>query len=258
MADGDYERGRGREIGAIAAELKRLAATRKDGATARPSVFVLNGWAASPHAWDLCRFPRERVFSYVEQLDGEPEKAIESAEKCILVGWSMGGSSALRLFARWPEKVVGLVLIAVTPRMMEDKETGWKGMSPRRLEALRYGLVMTHGEGFFGVPEGKPNPYLADEPENLERGLKYLLETDVRPELSARCPAAGVSVHVFQSEHDGIVRAANAEYLHGIFPQASVTMVPGVEHALPIFIPEKIDEAVDTCIRFAAAGQNPA
>lgn len=28
MADGDYERGRGREIGAIAAELKRLAAAR--------------------------------------------------------------------------------------------------------------------------------------------------------------------------------------------------------------------------------------
>ena len=80
MADGDYERGRGREIGAIAAELKRLAAARRDGVTVRPSVFVLNGWAASSHAWDLCRFPRERVFSYVEQLDGEPEKSMESAD----------------------------------------------------------------------------------------------------------------------------------------------------------------------------------
>jgi len=37
-----------------------------------------------------------------------------------------------------------------------------------------------------------------------------------------------------------------------------VTMVPGTEHALPIFIPELIDEAVDTCIRLAAAGQDPA
>ena len=42
---------------------------------------------------------------------------------------------------------------------------------------------MARGAGFFGVPEGKPNPYLADEPANLERGLKYLLETDVRAEL---------------------------------------------------------------------------
>ena len=299
MADGDYERGRARELDAIAAELKRLAAAREDRnllrpiregrAPARPPVFVLNGWAASPHAWDLCGFMRPqqvaalpRLFSYVEQLDGEPEKAIENIERCILVGWSMGGSSALRLAVRWPEKVAGLVLIAATPRMMEDKKTGWRGMSPHRLEALQYGLLKTQGIGFFGVPEGKPNPYLADDPANLERGLKYLLETDVRKEvvLGASClvPSAelkhkdgregnapstkhhalGTNIHIFQSEHDGIVRPENAAWLKTIFPQASVTMVPGTEHALPIFIPEKIDEAVDTCIRLAAAGQDPA
>ena len=275
MADGDYERGRGRELGAIAAELKRLAAARegrnllrpiREGrAPARPPVFVLNGWAASPHAWDLCRFMRPRgnaalprLFSYVEQLDGLPEQALETTDRCILVGWSMGGSSALRLVARFPEKVAGLVLIAATPRMMEDKETGWRGMTPHRLEALRYGLLKTQGIGFFGVPEGKPNPYLADDPANLERGLKYLLDTDVRGELASSHPALATNIHVFQSEHDGIVRPENAAWLKTIFPQASVTMVPGTEHALPIFIPEKIDEAVDTCIRLATAGQDPA
>ena len=247
MADGDYERGRGREIGAIAAELRRLSASR------RLPVFVLNGWAASPHAWDLCRFRRTRLFSYVDQLDGLPEKALAEVERCILVGWSMGGSSALRLAARWPKKVAGLVLVAATPRMMEEKETGWRGMSPRRLEALRYGLLMTRGEGFFGVPEGKPNPYLADEPANLERGLAYLLETDVRGALEQAVFGAP-PVHVFQSEHDGIVRPENAAWLKTAFPQASVTMVPGTEHALPIFIPEKIDDAVDACLAVAQKG----
>ena len=234
-----------------------------------PPVFVLNGWAASPHAWDLCRFMRPqqvaalpRLFSYVEQLDGEPEKAIENVERCILVGWSMGGSSAMRLAARFPEKIAGLVLIAAMPRMMEDKETGWRGMSPHRLEALQYGLLKTQGIGFFGVPEGKPNPYLTDEPANLERGLKYLLETDVRAALEQLRtptpePRTPFPVHIFQSEHDGIVRPENAAWLKTVFPQASVTMVPGTEHALPIFIPEKIDEAVDTCIRLAAASKDP-
>ena len=292
MADGDYERGRGREIAAVAAELKRLAAARsasvpcqREGrASSRLPVFVLNGWAASPHAWDLCGFMRSRLFSYVEQLDGEPEKAMEGAERVVLVGWSMGGSSALRLAVRFPEKVAGLVLIAATPRMMEEKESGWKGMSPRRLEALRYGLVMTKGMGVFGVPEGKPNPYLADEPANLERGLKYLLETDLRADLervfvgggmgflpgqqadgkkkqaynNKMCECRSLAVHIFQSERDGIVRPENAAYLQSVFPQASVHLVPGAEHALPIFIPELIDEAVDTCLRLAAAGQDPA
>ena len=155
-------------------------------------------------------------------------------------------------------------------------------MSPRRLEALRYGLVMTRGAGIFGVPEGKPNPYLVDEPANLERGLKYLLETDVRADLervfvgsgggqgpeqhaydekqqaydNKMCARRGPVVHIFQSERDGIVRAANADYLKKIFPQATVHLVPGTEHALSIFIPELIDEAVDSCLRLAAAGQD--
>jgi hypothetical protein len=38
MADGDYERGRGREIGAIAAELKRLAAAREGRNLLRPKL----------------------------------------------------------------------------------------------------------------------------------------------------------------------------------------------------------------------------
>ena len=70
------------------------------------------------------------------------------------------------------------------------------------------------------------------------------------------CARRSLAVHIFHSEHDGVVRAANADYLQKVFPQASVTIVPGTEHALPIFIPELIDEAVDSCIRLATAGQD--
>ena len=98
-------------------------------------------------------FPRERVFGYVEQLDGEPERALEAApDGAVLVGWSMGGSGALRLALKYPEKIRGLVLVAATARMM--KAPNWNGMSERRLAALEMGLKMTKGEGFFGIPEG--------------------------------------------------------------------------------------------------------
>lgn len=262
MADGDYERGRGREIGAIAARLKQLAAARQASALVRtrPSVLVLNGWAASPQAWDLCRFmqaaDRPRLFSYIDQLDGLPEQACAEADRVVLVGWSMGGSSALRLAVRYPEKIAGLVLVAATPRMMEARETGWRGMSPRRLEALRYGLVMTQGGGFFGPPPGKPNPYLVDAPDRLARGLTYLLETDLRDALARTFGGrrAAFPVFVFQSERDGIVRPENADYLAGLFPHASVTRVPGAEHALTLTIQEKIDDAVDACLAVAQKG----
>ena len=210
-------------------------------------VFVLNGWAASEEAWSLCRFRRERVFSYVEQLDGEPEKVIADEDDVVLVGWSMGGSSAMRLALRWPEKIRGLVLVAATPRMMEDRPAGWRGMSERRLAALKKGLLMTGGGGFFGPPAGLPNPYIVDDEANLDRGLGYLVATDLRSSL-LECEALrtkGERVRLFQSERDGIVRPENATFLEEVFRGAKLRMIPGAEHALPIFIPEMIDSAVE-------------
>ncbi len=207
-------------------------------------VFVFNGWAASERAWDLCGFVRERIFSYVEQLDGEPEKTLRGESEIVLVGWSMGGSSALRLAMAMPEKIKGLVLVAATPRMM--KAPGWAGMSERRLAALEMGLKMTNAEGFSALPADAPNPYLMDSEENLSRGLAYLKDTDLREDLLGlfrsgrlRCP-----VFIFQGERDGIVRRDNANFLRSVFPNAAVEMVQGFEHALPVTIPDKIDEAV--------------
>lgn len=221
---------------------------------------VLNGWAASPEAWDLCTFRRDAFFSYIDQLDGRPEAYLDSVlaaaptTRCAIVGWSMGGSSALRLACRYRAHLAGLVLVAATPRMMEEKDTRWRGMSPRRLDALERGLRITKGQGFFGVPEGKPNPYQVDSDENLARGLDYLLRTDLRAELQTAFPNGDVpfAVHLFQSEQDAVVRAENAVWLKTIFPRAHLTCVPGTEHALPIFIPEAIDAALADVTRAAA------
>ncbi len=215
--------------------------------------FVLNGWAASERAWELCMFPRDRIFSYVEQLDGKAEAAMRQADDVVLVGWSMGGSMALNLALKFPGKVRALVLIAATARMMKARD--WDGMSDRRLAALEVGLKMTNGRGLFARDDGRPNPYMRDSDANLARGLDYLRSTDLRLPLidlmaSGRLRA---DVRVFQSERDGIVRPGNARFLAAVFPGARVEMVPGSEHALPVAIPEKIDAAVAEIV----LGQDP-
>jgi len=132
--------------------------------------------------------------------------------------------------------VRGVVFISTTPRMSEDKANGWPGMSHRRREALKYGTQM--------VFRDNPSPlYAAD---NLERGLKYLDETDLRGDLLAIAGRTTFPVEIVQAERDGIVRPHNADFLQKVFPQAHVTMVPGNEHALPIIVPKIIDTAVMT------------
>ena len=197
---------------------------------------VFNGWAAGPESWALCTFPHDWVFDYVEQLDGLPETVMEDSDEVVLVGFSMGGSTALRLFLKYPEKVKGMVLISTTPCMMEAED--WKGMSERRLAALRLGTQMMFRDDPSPMYDGK----------NMERGLDYLRTTDLRAELlsyaSCLSRESCMPVFIFQSERDGIVRPHNAEFLKEVFPQAKVTMVPGNEHVLPITAHALIDKAV--------------
>lgn len=198
---------------------------------------VFNGWAAGPETWGLCTFPHDWIFDYVEQLDGLPEKVIEGFDEVVLVGFSMGGSSALRMWLEFPEKIRGLVLISSTPCMME--KDAWKGMSERRLKALRLGTQLMF----------KDDPSPMYDARNMERGLEYLKTTDLRERLLERGRETldgrrEIPVRIFQSERDGIVRPQNAAFLKQIFPQATVTMVPGNEHVLPITVPELIDKAV--------------
>ena len=205
--------------------------------------FVLNGWAASPRAWDLCTFRRDALFSASDHLDGATERAFDgAAESVLLVGWSMGGTESLRLVARNPRKVAGLVLLAATPRMMRDD--GWDGMTERRLVALEAGLRLTMGRGLDARP-GVPCPYEMDDDATLARGLDYLRATDLRPALEAsRDALAGIPAVLFQADRDPIVRAGNAAYLASLFPGAEVNRIPGAEHALPVLVPELIDAAV--------------
>lgn len=215
-------------------------------------VLVFNGWAAGPETWNLCSFPHDWVFDYIEQLDGLPERVMAEFDEAVLVGFSMGGLAALRLCLRYPEKVKGLVLVSATPCMMEHPVEGWKGMSERRLAALRFGTRL--------VFRGNPSPLYAEA--NMDRGLDYLRHGDLREELRRFSSAGDATlrsravtgefrfpVRVIQSERDGIVRPSNAAFLGEVFPQAEVTMVPGNEHVLPILVPELIDSAVFSIIR---------
>ena len=203
----------------------------------KTQIIVLNGWAARPEAWDACAFLRDRIFSYIETLDGRAEETVANATcGVILVGWSMGGSAALELAAKFPDRVCGLVLLAATARMMAD--ANWKGMSPLRCKALKRALL--EGE----PPE--PNPYFIDNDANLERGLDYLRTVDVRTALLSRAAEGAFKfpVHIFQGGQDAVTRPSNVEFLQQIFPKAKVTRIEKCTHALPVEIPNAIDEAV--------------
>ncbi len=201
-------------------------------------LLVFNGWAAGPETWELCKFPHDWVFNYLEEMEGLHEKVVGEFEEVVLVGFSMGGSFALKTLLKYPQKVKGLVLISATPRMMSDPTTNWSGMSERRLKAFLMGTEILFRDD--------PSPLY--DLDNMRRGLAYLGTTDLREELKA-LGKTDFPVAIFQSTRDGIVRPGNATFLKEVFPQAKVTLVEGNEHILPIKVPELIDEAVNDILK---------
>lgn len=203
--------------------------------------FVLNGWAAESEIWGRCTFVCDRLFSYLEQLDGACERTVDEADEVVLVGFSMGGNRALKLLLEFPEKVKGLVLVSTTARMMEERSEGWVGMSPRRRMALKYGTQLMNPDN--------PSPLFAER--NLDAGLDYLQQSDLRAALlsRSRCGAfERLPVAIFQGDRDGIVRPHNAAWLRALFPRATLRMVPTSDHTLPLLIPDEISAAVSNMV----------
>jgi hypothetical protein len=87
---------------------------------------------------------------------------------------------------------------------------------------------------------------MMDSSDNLDAGLKYLTDTDIRMELEKNAAAGSFNfpVYIFQSRHDGIVCLENADFLKTVFTGSMVELIEGTEHALSVVIPEKIDDAV--------------
>lgn len=51
----------------------------------------------------------------------------EGIDRCLILGWSLGGILGLELAARYPERVSGLMLVATSARPWGDHpRTGWK------------------------------------------------------------------------------------------------------------------------------------
>ena len=212
--------------------------------------YVLNGWAASLKAWSGCGFAFDRLYSYAEALDGEFERdLVADSSPVVAVGWSMGGSILLENVARHPQCFAGLVVVAASVRMMKDVD--WKGMSERRLAALRKGLDYSlAGGAMFPVPE--PNPSMDDSEENLSRGLDYLRRVDCRAallEASRRGEFDSIEVKIFQSERDAVVGVHNARFIAEVFPRAELVAVEGAEHALPVTCAAEIGESVSSMQR---------
>ncbi len=150
-----------------------------------------------------------------------------------LVGWSAGGTVALRLALRRPDLVRKIVLIGTavsrdgTTSADQDLVHGPDTAKLMDMFRPQYEPLSPDGPGHFPVVFGKWLTMWREEPD---LGLAGLARLDV--------PAL-----VMLGDDDG-VRIEHAADMARALPDAQLAVVPGTSHALPLEKPELVNRLI--------------
>ncbi len=164
-------------------------------------------------------------------------------EPLTVLGWSLGGTVALRWAQRMPDHLARLVLVGTTPRFVAGP--GWPhAMAPAtlarfgdelavayRLTLQRFLALQVHGseEGRSTLAEFRRQLFARGEPDPaaLASALAVLAAADLRADVAGiETPAL-----VITGEHDRLTPAAASVWLVQALPRGHLVTIPGAAHA---------------------------
>jgi pimeloyl-[acyl-carrier protein] methyl ester esterase len=174
----------------------------------------------------------------------------------VLVGWSLGGMLLLETLSREPLTPAGLVLVGTPASFCQRPDHPWgqpqavvRGLrrtvrqDSRRALTEFATLCLAPGEANFQeelLQEFQPRQNGAD----LTAGLDYLLNTDLRPQLSR----VWAGVLVLQGDQDAIVPPAQTEVLRQFLKNARVVEFCGAGHAPFITQKDAFNEVLENIV----------
>ncbi len=225
-----------------------------------PRLVLLHGWALNSHVWDdvvprlaseftleCVDLPGHGASAWAPQITDLDTLADAVAPylgaQCHLLGWSLGGTVALRLAIEHAARIEKLVLVASTAKFVASPD--WpSAMQPAVLEhfaaRLREDYPATVREFLTLQVRGDERAHealrilrrrvlVAGEVDTaaLRIGLEILRQTDLRADLPRiRTPAL-----VIAGERDALVPAAASAALATALPQARAHLIERAAHA---------------------------
>ncbi len=213
------------------------------------AVVLVSGWAMSADVMTplaealVVRGCTVRVMSLAD-ADGESWEALLSAldkqvgeDKCVLVGWSLGGNLCARFAARHPDKVAGLVTMGSTPCFVACDS--WpNGKHPDAYQEFADGVAADLSRTLKGFAPicSRGSEHLKDTIRLLATSTKWVLAQstdwcklldrlveDARGEWQqVSCP----TVHLL-AEQDPLAKPATANDLKALLPEHEVRILTG-------------------------------
>ena len=219
----------------------------------------LHGWAMNSAVWRHClQSAPDRINPLCVDLPGYGEHRESGAgtlgqyaeavarsirRPSVLVGWSLGGLVSMAVALRYPDKVLGLVQVATSPKFVQagDWQTAIDqsvfdqfaaslqkdvGKTIKRFLALQV-RAASHSASTVRALQRSIDERGLPSDQALFAGLKILSETDLRAALpKVACPVTWVL-----GEKDMLVPVKLADVLRDRLPGADIRVVSGAGHA---------------------------
>lgn len=171
--------------------------------------------------------------------------------KAVLVGHSLGGMVALQMWARYPQRVAGLVLVASSPAFGHGSGDFQQAFIAQRLAPIEAGRSMTDvaeglvptmvAPGFDGLGLAQAKACMGSvTPSSYKAALRALVQFEQR----AALPTITVPTLCISGEHDRTAAPAVMQRMAEKIPNAQYLCLSGVGHLLTFEQPDSVSAAL--------------
>jgi len=237
-----------------------LATTRQNDAAALPNLVLIHGWGMHGGVWQpIARKLADYFNLHIVDLPGmgfsnpvEPGTLDAMAEKVIEIlppnadvcGWSLGSHVAMRVALMQPDKMRRLILVAGTPRFVNNDDDWHLGIDAEVYQRFAVSVSQDYQNTlmrFFslqcmGAEDARGTikqlrKSFAERPVptqgTLQKALRILLENDMRSDI-ANLKKPVLLIH---GDKDRLVRVQAGHWLAQHLPFGHLRVIAGAGHA---------------------------
>ncbi|EPH40377.1 alpha/beta fold hydrolase [Streptomyces aurantiacus] len=168
-------------------------------------------------------------------------------ERCALGGVSMGGQIVMDAYARFPDRIAGLLLADTSPAVDTEAGKAFRRETADRLmaEGMKgYADEVLHKMAAPYNPEAAAHVHrmmLAAQPQGAAAALRARAE---RPDYRPVLPKVTVPSLVIVGRDDTYTPVADAEAMHAALPDSTLSVIERAAHLPNLERPEEFNAAV--------------
>jgi pimeloyl-ACP methyl ester carboxylesterase len=176
--------------------------------------------------------------------------AARTAPAAHIVAFSMGAYLALEHALAHPERIASLVVIASSARGLRTEEKERRQRAMTVLEQHAFAGTPRSQLRNFVLPEHVDDPAIAGviAQMSLELGKETMLAQFAasmeRPDLMERLGELRCPVLILGAEDDEMVRADDLRAMAALVPDATLDIIRGSGHMVPLEAPEQLRDAL--------------